>query len=118
MSEEARALEQALEMWAARSELVRPSAVILDALGRRPADDRARAVWSRAAGAVTAYRVLHGIGAAERTPLGPRPESPEGSREWDRLHVVIRDSARRLGGRGVGESRDARRDEPERAGGR
>lgn len=83
LSKELRLIDTAMNTWSARSEIARPSAPILAAFGKRPAEPKARAVWERAVSAVATYRHSQVIAVDEPTLLGSRPSGPEARSAWE-----------------------------------
>ncbi len=65
-------------------------------VGERPDDRRPREVWENGVRQAARYRAQYDI-ADPSDALGPRPESREQQRDWERADEAVQRSARRLG---------------------
>jgi conjugative relaxase-like TrwC/TraI family protein len=64
-----------------RSERIRPSELIVDALGPRPTDPTKAALWNDGVDLIYAYRQRHGLVSRTGDPLGPQPRDAARRRE-------------------------------------
>ena len=70
---------------------------LTEALGDRPEHDRESETWDRAARAIAAFRLDHGI-SDSRTALGPEPSLGDAHRrEWDQANALFERTQRQLG---------------------
>jgi hypothetical protein len=80
----------------AECELHTPGAWVRDTFGERPSKPQPRDAWENVLRQVTRYRVQYDI-TDSSDPLGPRPESREQQRDWERARKAVERSERRLG---------------------
>lgn len=88
----------------AERELHNPNAWVRDTFGERPDEPRLREAWENGVRQAARYRVQYDI-TDSSYPLGPRPESREQQRDWERAHETVARSERHLG-RGTSSGRD------------
>jgi chromosome segregation ATPase len=85
-------------------ELKTPNSWVLDTFGERPDEQHARTAWESGVREAAGYRVQYDI-TDSSYPLGPRPESREQQRDWERAIKATERSERQLG-RGTATERD------------
>lgn len=80
-----------------RSERLRPSKLIVNVLGARPADPREAAQWNRGVDLILGYRQRNRVRSADGHPLGPKPRDAARRQEHRAAEVRLRRIQHALG---------------------